>query len=128
VRHPVRKAIEVKDIDAVASLLSEDVVFKSPAVYRPYQGRETVVALLGVVEQVFENFRYTNEWRDGSTTILCFEASVGDRDLQGIDILEDGPDGLVQSFTVMIRPLSGLQAVAAAVAERVQTGAQEEAS
>jgi hypothetical protein len=128
VRHPVRKAIEVKDIDAVASLLSEDVVFKSPAVYRPYQGRETVVALLAVVEQVFENFRYTNEWRDGSTTILCFEASVGDRDLQGIDILEDGPDGLVQSFTVMIRPLSGLQAVAAAVAARVQTGAQEEAS
>jgi hypothetical protein len=122
VRHPVRKAIEVKDIDAVAALLSEDVVFRSPAVYRPYQGRETVVALLSVVEQVFENFRYTNEWRDGSTTILFFEASVGDRDLQGIDILEDDSDGLVQSFTVMIRPLSGLQAVAAAVAARAQTG------
>jgi SnoaL-like protein len=128
VRHPVRKAIEAKDVDAVAALLSDDVVFRSPAVYRPYQGREIVVALLAVVEQVFENFRYTNEWRDGSTTILFFEANVGDRDIQGIDILEDGPDGLVQSFTVMIRPLSGLQAVAAAVAARVQRGAQEEAS
>ena len=103
-------------------------MFRSPAVYRPYHGRETVVALLAVVEQVFENFRYTNEWRDGSTTILFFEANVGDRDIQGIDILEEGPDGLVQSFTVMIRPLSGLQAVAAAVAARVQIGAQEEAS
>ena len=127
-RHPVRKAIEAKDVDAVAALLSEDVVFRSPAVYRPYQGREIVVALLAVVEQVFENFRYTNEWRDGATTILFFEANVGARDIQGIDILEEGPDGLVQSFTVMIRPLSGLQAVAAAVAERVQRGAQEEPS
>ena len=127
-RHPVRKAIEAKDVDAVAALLTEDVVFRSPAVYRPYHGREVVVALLAVVEQVFENFRYTNEWRDGSTTILFFEANVGDRDIQGIDILEDGSDGLVQSFTVMIRPLSGLQAVAAAVAERVQRGAQGEAS
>jgi SnoaL-like domain len=128
VRHPVRKAIEAKDIDAIGALLSDDVVFRSPAVYRPYQGRETVVALLAVVEKVFENFRYTNEWRDGSTTILCFEANVGDRDIQGIDILEAGADGLVQSFTVMIRPLSGLEAVAAAVAARTQIGPKEEAS
>ncbi len=127
-RHPVRKAIEAKDIGAVGALLSDDVVFRSPAVYRPYEGREIVVALLAVVEQVFENFRYTNEWRDGSTTILFFEANVGDRDIQGIDILDEGSDGLVQSFTVMIRPLSGLQAVAAAVAARAQIGAQEEAS
>jgi hypothetical protein len=125
--HPIRAAIEAHDVGAVAALLSQDVVFRSPAVYRPYQGRDTVVALLGVVEQVFENFRYVNEWRDGATTILCFEANVGSRDLQGVDILEDGPDGLVESFTVMIRPLSGLQAVAAAVAAIVQTGAQVEA-
>ena len=126
--HPLRTAIEAHDLDAVAGLLAEDVVFRSPAVHRPYQGRDTVVALLGVVDQVFENFRYVNEWRDGATTILCFEANVGDRELQGVDILEEGLDGLVESFTVMIRPLSGLQALAAAVAARVQTGAQAEAS
>jgi hypothetical protein len=125
--HPVRVAIEAHDVDAVAALLSKDVVFRSPAVYRPYQSREMVMALLSVVAQVFENFRYVNEWRDGSTTILCFEANVGDRELQGIDILEAGADGLVKSFTVMIRPLSGLQALAAAAAARV-TGAQVEAS
>jgi SnoaL-like domain len=126
--HPVRAAIEAHDVDAVAALLSEDVVFKSPAVYRPYQGRDVVVALLGVVAQVFENFRYVNEWCDGNTTILCFEANVGDRELQGIDILENSADGLVERFTVMIRPLSGLQALAAAVTAHIQTGAQVEAS
>jgi hypothetical protein len=126
--HPVRAAIEAHDVGTVAALLSEDVVFKSPAVYRPYQGREVVVALLTVVAEVFENFRYVNEWRDGATTILSFAATVGDRELEGIDILEDGADGLVQSFTVLVRPLSGLQALAAAVTARVQSGAQVEAS
>jgi hypothetical protein len=127
VSHPLRAAIEADDLGAVGALLAADVEFRSPAVYRPYQGRDTVTALLGVVAQVFENFRYVNEWRDGATTILLFEANVGDRDLQGIDILEDGADGLVERFTVMIRPLSGLQAVAAAVSARV-ISAQGEAS
>ena len=116
----VREAIEAKDIEALSSLMAEKVVFRSPAVYRPYEGRETVVALLRIVAEVFEDFRYASEWRDGATTILFFEARVGDRELQGVDILEHDSDGLVERFTVMIRPLSGLQALAAAVASRLE--------
>lgn len=115
----VREAIEAGDVTALGALLADDVVFRSPAVYKPYQGRDTVIALLGIVAQVFENFRYRAEWKDGDTTILFFEANVGDRELQGVDILERGADGLVERFTVMIRPLSGLQAVAAAVQARL---------
>ena len=115
----VREALEAGGVDALASQLAEDVVFRSPAVYKPYQGRDTVLALLGVVAQVFENFRYAAEWNDGATTILFFEANVGDRELQGVDILEHGEDGLVERFTVMIRPLSGLQAVVAAIESRL---------
>jgi hypothetical protein len=116
VQHPFGAAVEAGDDDAALATLSPDVVFRSPAVYKPYEGRDTVAALLKVVARTFENFRYTNEWRDGSTTILCFEANVGDRELQGIDILEAGQDGLVERLTVMVRPLSGLQALASAVA------------
>jgi hypothetical protein len=116
--HPFGTAIEACDEDAAIATLSPDVVFRSPAVHKAYEGRDVVSALLRVVGRTFENFRYTNEWRDGDTTILFFEANVGDRDLQGVDILEHGDDGLVERFTVMIRPLSGLQALAAAVAAR----------
>jgi hypothetical protein len=118
ISHPFGAAIEAGDEDAAMATIAENVVFRSPAVYRAYEGKATVEVILRAVATVFENFRYTNEWRDGSTTILFFEASVGDRDLQGIDILEENDAGEIEKFTVMIRPLSGLQAVAQAMQAR----------
>jgi hypothetical protein len=120
VTHPFGVAIEAGDEDAAVATLADDIEFRSPAVYKPYQGKQTVEAILRLVATVFENFRYTNEWRDGATTILFFEANVGDRTLQGIDILEENEEGKVAKFTVMIRPLSGLQAVAGAMQARLQ--------
>jgi hypothetical protein len=119
VAHPFGAAIEAGDEDAALATIADDVVFRSPAVYKPYHGRDQVSGILRLVSTVFEDFRYTNEWRDGRTTILFFEAHVGDRELQGIDILEDDADGKIARFTVMIRPLSGLQAVAAAMTARL---------
>ena len=117
--HTFGNAILADDLDAALATLADDVVFCSPAVYKPYEGKETVEQVLRLVATVFENFRYTNEWRDGRTTILFFEADVGDRELQGVDILEENEDGLIERFTVLIRPLSGLQAVAGAMAARL---------
>ena len=119
VQHPFGIAVLAGDHEAAMATIADDVVFRSPAVYKPYEGKETVEQILRLVATVFENFRYTSEWRDGRTTILFFEANVGDRELQGIDILEENEQGLVARFTVMIRPLSGLQAVAATMAARL---------
>ena len=119
VTHRFAQAIVADDPDAAVATLAEDVEFRSPAVHKPYHGKAQVEAILRLVATVFENFRYTAEWRDGRTTILFFEANVGDRELQGVDILEDGDDGSIARFTVMIRPLSGLQAVARTMAERL---------
>ncbi len=117
--HPFAEAVLANDHTAALATIADDVEFRSPAVYKPYRGKETVSVLLAAVATVFENFRYTNEWRDGRTTILFFEANVGERDLQGVDILEENDAGLIERFTVMIRPLSGLQAVAETMAERL---------
>jgi hypothetical protein len=122
VNHPFGVAIEAGDEDAAVATLADDIEFRSPAVYKPYHGKEQVEGILRLVATVFENFRYTNEWRDGRTTILFFEANVGDRDLQGIDILEENEAGEIEKFTVMIRPLSGLQAVAQAMQARFGAG------
>jgi hypothetical protein len=117
--HPFANAVLADDHDAALATIADDVVFHSPAVYKPYRGKGQVAGILRLVATVFENFRYTAEWRDGATTVLFFEANVGDRELQGIDILEENEDGLVERFTVMVRPLSGLQAVAAAMAAKL---------
>jgi hypothetical protein len=122
VTHPFGAAIEAGDDDAALATIAENVVFRSPAVYRTYEGKAMVAALLKAVATVFENFRYTNEWRDGATAILFFEANVGDRELQGVDILEENEAGEIEKFTVMIRPLSGLQAVAQAMQARFGAG------
>jgi hypothetical protein len=119
VTHPFGHAIEAGDEDAAVATLADDIEFRSPAVFRPYHGKDQVEQILRLVATVFENFRYTNEWRDGRTTILFFEANVGDRELQGVDILEENEAGQIEKFTVMIRPLSGLQAVAATMAARL---------
>ena len=117
--HAFANAVLAGDHDAALATLADDVVFRSPAVHKPYRGKAAIDELLRVVATVFEDFRYTTEWRDGRTTILFFEASVGDRELQGIDLLEENEHGLVERFTVMIRPLSGLQAVAAAMSAKL---------
>src|SRR3954469_11040887 len=117
--HPFAEAVLADDHDAALATLADDVTFRSPAVHKPYHGKDQVGGLLRLVATVFEDFRYVHEWRDGSTTVLFFEANVGDRALQGVDILEENDDGLIERFTVMIRPLSGLQALAAAMAERL---------
>ena len=117
--HPFANAVLADHHDAALATIADDVELRSPAVHKPYHGKAQVAEILRLVATVFENFRYTAEWRDGATTILFFEADVGDRELQGIDILEENEDGLIARFTVMIRPLSGLQAVAATMAQRL---------
>jgi SnoaL-like domain len=117
-----REAVERSDFDAVVALLSDDVVFRSPAVYRPYQGRPDVAKLLHAVSQVFEDFRYTHEIGapDEAQSALVFRARVGDRELEGCDFIHVGDDGLIDELFVMIRPLSGLIALAQAMGEKLE--------
>src|SRR3954463_16618299 len=110
--HPFRAAVEAGDIAPAAELLSAAVVFRSPAVFKPYEGRTAVETILRTVFGVFEDFRYTAGLEGDGHHVLVFEARVGDRQLQGIDLIRDDADGRIAEFTVMIRPASGLMALA----------------
>jgi hypothetical protein len=116
----LRVALEGGDIDAAGELLADDIVFHSPVTFHPFIGRETVTRLLGEVVQVFEDFRYVDELATGSTHGLIFRARVGDREIEGLDLLRLDDQGFVADFTVMLRPLSALVPFAQAMAERVQ--------
>jgi SnoaL-like domain len=110
--HDFRAAVERADLDAAVALLADDVTFRSPAVFRPYEGRETVATILRTVLGVFEDFRYTDELAGDGVHALIFEARVGDRSVQGLDLIRADADGRIGEFTVMVRPASGLMALA----------------
>ena len=112
-----REAVEAWDIERALSLMTEDVVFRSPVVHKPYQGRDEVAVILHAVSRVFEDFRYDRAiGAEGSVDhALVFRARVGDRELEGCDFLHVNEDGRIDEFFVMIRPLSGALTLAEAM-------------
>lgn len=118
---PFRAAVEAEDPDALTDALADDVVFRSPAVFKPYEGKAVVSAILvqGAMK-VFEEFRYTDQLEGSGVATLIFQARVGDRQLDGLDLLRFDADGKVSELMVMVRPMSGLNAVAEAMARRFE--------
>jgi len=117
---PFRQAAESKDFSAIDELFAEDVTFRSPVVFKPYEGRDAVAMLLGAVAQVFEDFRYTDQVETGEAAALAFSARVGDRDLDGIDYLHFGSDGRIDDMAVYVRPMSGVNALAEAMQRKLE--------
>jgi SnoaL-like protein len=115
-----RAAAEGKDFSAIEELFAEDVSFRSPVVFKPYEGREAIALLLGAVVEVFEDFRYTDQVETGDTAVLVFEARVGDRELNGVDVIRFDDDGRIGELMVMVRPMSGVNALAEAMQMKLE--------
>lgn len=115
-----RKAVETHDLDAMRACLSEDIEFLSPVAFKPYRSRDTVMFLLTHVSQTFEDFVYIDDIHSGSSHMLRFTARVGDKQIEGVDLLDIGDDGLVERFTVMVRPLAAAIALAQAMGTRIE--------
>src|SRR5262245_21551077 len=115
-----RSAAEAKDFSAIDELFAEDVVFRSPVVYKPYEGRDAVAMLLGAVSQVFEDFRYTDQVETADSAALAFSARVGDRELDGIDFLEFDDEGRINRMAVYVRPMSGVNALAEEMQKKLE--------
>jgi hypothetical protein len=120
----LRKALETRDAEAVEALLADDVVFSSPALFKPYAGRGATMVFLRAAMETFEDFRYVRTYSEDESRghVLMFAASVGGRQLEGADFIRLDEAGLVNEFRVMIRPMSGLVALAEAMAPRVEAG------
>lgn len=115
-----RDAVESKDMDAVDDCLAEDVVFLSPVAHTPYPGKSITSAILRAVVEVFEDFHYVRQLREGSEEAYVFTATVDGLDITGCDFLTLDEDGKINEFMVMTRPLKASQALAARMAERFE--------
>ncbi|MFF0095491.1 nuclear transport factor 2 family protein [Streptomyces canus] len=127
--HPFRKAVESGDLDAVAALLADNVVFTSPVTFKPYPGKAITAAILRGVLRVFEDFTYIREIAnpDGRDHAFVFTATVTGKQIQGCDFLHFDDDGKIDEITVMVRPLSAAQALGEAMGAQFEQIAREAA-
>jgi hypothetical protein len=104
------RVVETGDIGRLDDLLDDDVEFRSPAVFTPAPGKVMTTAYLAAALHVLgPSLRYRDEWYGPSSAVLEFEAELDGVFVQGVDLLRWGDHGRLTSFTVMVRPLRGLQ-------------------
>ena len=117
-----KRAVEAGDLDGVVATMAPDVVFHSPVTFRPFEGKDSVAALFSILFRTFEEFRYVGEFEGDGGTVLHFRTRVADREVEGIDMIRTNADGLIDDFTVMVRPLSAVVALRDSIGS--QLGAQ----
>jgi hypothetical protein len=111
--------------DELDALLADDVVFFSPVVFKPQEGKDlTKMYLMAAastfgptVEQPSESqagsddssrFHYTKEVLAGNHAVLEFEVTVEGKYINGVDIITCNDAGLITEFRVMLRPLQAV--------------------
>lgn len=112
-----------RDPAGLDTLLGDDCVFRSPAVHTPQEGKALTTAYLRAAMVVLgPTLRYVDEWYGEGSAVLEFECEVGGKAVHGVDMMRWGADGRLTSFTVMIRPVKGLEAVMAAMGAELMKG------
>lgn len=120
-----RTAVESGDFAKGTELFADDIAFYSPVKFKPFEGKEVVTALFKVLGRTFQDLRYVGQYAgrdivgpDGpevDSHILHFRTVVDGKTIDGIDLVQCNADGKIDTFTVMIRPLSALQTVSEAI-------------
>jgi hypothetical protein len=119
-----RAAVENGRVDQATELFREDAVFRSPILFKPYEGRDRVLRVLQAAERalgVGGSFRYVHQLEDPNdrVAVLEFVTEVDGKQVEGIDKLTFDEEGRITELKVMLRPASGLQAVGARMAEEL---------
>jgi hypothetical protein len=118
-RTAFRKAVEALNLDDMMAPFAEDAVLHSPITHKPFEGKAAIRQILGILLEVFQDFRYTDELDADGVKALVFRARAGERDLEGIDLIRFDAEGRIVDLTVFIRPRSAIEALLAEVAPRL---------
>ena len=109
------------DMRELGTILHRHAVFRSPMAHTPYPSAQVVQMILGTVIKVFDNFIYHRQLAsaDGLNVVLEFSATVNGKELKGIDLIQFDAEGQIVEFEVMVRPMSGLQALGEEMGKRL---------
>jgi hypothetical protein len=120
--------------ESLDELLADDVVFHSPIVHTPQEGKALtklyLMAAFNVLPGQSEpdasaneakkaegNFRYVREVVGENDAVLEFVTKIDDITVNGVDIIRFDDEGRIAEFKVMIRPLKAIQKIHAQMAQ-----------
>jgi hypothetical protein len=107
------------DHSQVPTLMAEDIKFQPPTYWATWNGRDAVAAVLGHVNEVFEDFEYRRVMGSGNDWALEFQCKIEGLDCVGVDLITLNDEGLMQHFEVVMRPYKTIGALRTAMNERV---------
>ena len=102
--------ISERNVAALDEVLADDVVFHSPVVHSPQNGKRLAKMYLSAAILVLGNsdFAYVREVVGESDAVLEFTCEIDGTHINGVDMIHWNADGKIDDFKVMIRPLKAV--------------------
>jgi hypothetical protein len=113
--HPFRAAVESGDLSSIQEMLAADVKLYSPIPFKPFEGRDTVWAVLQALGAITDEVEYTDEFTNDDAVALISRVRIGGREGEVLQLLRFAPDGKIVSITDMLRPQSAVDALKLAI-------------
>ena len=116
------KILETKDAAGLDNILADNVVFHSPIVHKPQEGKPITTLYLTAAFYVFNNdsFKYLREVISGNNAVLEFSTVIEGITVNGVDMITWGADGKITEFKVMVRPLKAINLIHKMMGEMLQ--------
>ena len=110
--HPLRKLRESgkPTVAQVRELLAENVVFNSPILIRPIEGREVIATIFAQSSSTRGSGTYTAEFKlDDYTTFLRWVGTMDGHKIESLEVIVDNEQGLIVERTIAMRPYPALK-------------------
>ncbi|MEQ5837190.1 nuclear transport factor 2 family protein [Marinobacter sp. NFXS9] len=119
--------VEARNPQALDDLLADEVMFHSPVVHTPQEGKAITKLYLTAALHTLNNehFHYTREVLDGNNAVLEFTTELEGIQVNGVDMIRCDGEGRIVDFKVMVRPLKAvnkIHAMMAAMLEKMAPG------
>jgi hypothetical protein len=104
--HPLRKLRESGKPTAahVSELLAENIVFNSPILVRPIEGREVCAAIFAQSSATRGSGTYTAEFKvDERTTFLRWVGTMDGHKFESLEVIVDNEQRLIVERTIALR-------------------------
>ena len=110
--HPLRKLRESGKytVAQMRELLAENVVFNSPLLVRPIEGRDVCAAIFAQSSSTRGSGNYTAESKlDERTTFLRWVGKMDGHKIESLELIVDNEQGLIVERTIALRPYPALK-------------------